>query len=73
MDWNRRANEFSEFYDQMLAQRKENMTKCSHKTEREFQLIWLAAGRKPKKYQFRVAVKQATRLLWIQNCLKLLK
>ena len=36
-------DEFSEFYDQTLAQRKENMTKCSHKTEREFKLIWLAA------------------------------
>ena len=45
MDWNRRPDEFSEFYDQILAQRKENMTKCSHKTEREFQLMW----RKPIK------------------------
>ena len=38
-----KADEFSEFYDQMLSQCKENMTKCSHKTEGEFQLIWLAA------------------------------
>ena len=38
-----KADEFSEFYDQMLSQRKENMTKCSHKTEGEFQIIWLAA------------------------------
>ena len=27
----------------MLAQPKENMTKCSHKTERELQLMWFAA------------------------------
>ena len=42
MKWTK-ADEFSEFYDQMLSQRKENMTKCSHKTEGEFQLMWLAA------------------------------
>ena len=32
-----KADEFSEFYDQMLSQRKENMTKCSHEKEGEFQ------------------------------------
>ena len=37
-----KADEFSEFYDQMLSQPKENMTKCSQKAEGEFQLIWLA-------------------------------
>ena len=36
------ADEFSAFYDQMLAQPKENLTKCSQKTEWEFQLVALA-------------------------------
>ena len=34
----------------MLPQHKENMTKCSHKTEGEFQLIWLAALAASQKY-----------------------
>ena len=28
-----KADDFSECYEQMLAQQKENMTKCSHKIE----------------------------------------
>ena len=37
---------FLEFYDQVLSQRKENLTKCSHKTEEEFQIIWPQAKKK---------------------------
>ena len=45
-----KADEFSEFYDQMLSQRKENMTKCSQKNGRRIpNYMACGFGRKAKK------------------------